>query len=125
MYLCAFSVLFSDVCKLLLKVAAFGRKHALSFHFSHLEGDIFEAFVFEYFVDEFLAGVYFVALRIKLFSWYKHFCFDAHEGGDKEDEFAAKLYVYLLLFVDEKEKVFDNIVDGNIVNVYFVAFDKE
>src|SRR5437868_3974412 len=125
LYFRAFPGFFADLCNLFLQVATLHHQHAQSFHFGHFRGRFFEAFVFKDLIDEFLAGIDLVALRIQFFSWQQHFCLDAHECAYEQNEFAAEFDIKFVCIVNEIQKIIRDPGNGNIVYIQFITFDEE
>ena len=69
------------------------------------------------------AGIDLIALFIQLGTWQKHLGFYAHECGRHKNEFTGHLDVQMLHLVHITQKIFGDLVDGDIVNIQFITPD--
>jgi len=112
-------------CQIRCQVAHHQRDLPNKRHFSQRGGCFLIALVFQELVDQLLAGIDLIALLVEFLAGEKHPGLDPHQGGDKEDEFAGQLDIRVLLGVNVSQKILDNAVNGNIIDIQFIPFDKE
>jgi len=62
---------------------------------------------------------------IQFLAGQEHLGLDPHQGGNKQNEFAAQLNIQFLALVDIIQEVVDNIGDGNIINIQFIPLNKK
>src|SRR5580658_10045029 len=106
-------------------IASSDHQVADSFHFSERGGGFLISFVFQEFIDQLLTRIDLIALLVELFARQQHAGLDAHQGRNKEDEFAGQFDVEVLLRVDIDQEILNEPVYGNIVDIQFIPFDKE
>src|SRR5690606_16106223 len=81
--------------------------------------------VFEEMLYKFFARIDLIALLVNLRSWQKHPRFDAHQGSGDKNKFACDLNVEGFHVMHIREEVFRYLRDRDIVDIKFIALDKE
>src|SRR5580692_2281006 len=120
-----FARFLANVCHFFLEIASSDHQVADSFHFSERGGGFLISFVFQEFIDQFLAGIDLIALLVELFARQQHAGLDAHQGRNKKDKFAGQFDVEVFLRMDKGQKILNDPVYGDIVDIQFIPFDKE
>ena len=85
-------------------------------------GGIFEFFVFQEAVDEFVARILFFGSQQRI-NWEQHFGFDVDQGSGHVDEVGGDVYVELFELVEVIEILLSDFGDGDIVDVHLLLAD--
>lgn len=93
--------------------------------FMQIAHDLFVLAISDQFACEFFAGVYLVALLVKIFTRQQHLCLDTHQGRRHDDEFTGQINIELLHLADIDQEIICDPGDRYIVDVHLVPLYKK